>query len=71
MKQWFILISFDMLRYHKEGLCTLIKGQRSRVCEQLFLSSVVPLVANGGGGSSIGTLTHLQSAAIFVFKHMS
>ena len=40
------------------------KGQRSRVCGKLFLSSVIPLVVNGG---SIGTLTRLRATRGAIF----
>ena len=52
----FILICDSIISLH---LCIATKGQRSRVSGKLFLSSVVPLVANGGGGGSIGTLKQL------------
>ena len=61
MKQILILISIDgCVIVPSQHLCIATKGPRSRVCEKLFLSSVVPLVVNGG---SMGTLTQLPRQA--------
>ena len=46
-------------------LCIATKGQRSRVCGKLFLSSVVPLVVNGGVHRDPNTIAAQRAARFF------